>query len=81
MESDERLCFSQAESSGDYRCGFPRIDGVRGWENARAKAGRRWQFSHQIMPISCDPVDRSPPGSSVCGNLQAGILGASLGIF
>ena len=50
------------------------MDGVRGRENASAKAGRRWQFSHQIMPNSFDPVDCSPLGSSVRGILQAGIL-------
>ena len=30
-----------------------------------------WWFSHQVMPDSCDPMDCSPPGSSVHGILQA----------
>ena len=30
--------------------------------------------SLQSCPTLCDPVDRSPPGSSVCGILQAGVL-------
>ena len=28
----------------------------------------------QSCPVLCDPMDCSPPGSSVCGTLQAGIL-------
>ena len=28
----------------------------------------------QLCPTLCDPVDCSPPGSSVCGSLQARIL-------
>ena len=28
----------------------------------------------QLCPTLCDPMDCSPPGSSVCGILQAGIL-------
>ena len=28
----------------------------------------------QSCPAFCDPMDYSPPGSSVCGTLQAGIL-------
>ena len=30
--------------------------------------------SHSAMSNSCDPMDCSPPGSSVHGTLQAGIL-------
>ena len=30
--------------------------------------------SHQLGPTLCDPIDRSPPGSSVPGILQARIL-------
>ena len=30
--------------------------------------------SIQLCPTLCDPVDGSPPGSSVCGILQARIL-------
>ena len=30
--------------------------------------------SHQLCPTLCDPVDNSPPGSSVLGILQARIL-------
>ena len=30
--------------------------------------------SHQLCPTLCDPVDGSPPGSSVPGILQARIL-------
>jgi len=33
-----------------------------------------WWFSYQVMSDSCDPMDCSPPGSSVHGILQAGIL-------
>ena len=28
----------------------------------------------QLFPILCDLMDHSPPGSSICGNLQARIL-------
>ena len=31
-------------------------------------------FSHSAMSDACDPVDCSPPGSSVHGTLQAGVL-------
>ena len=31
-------------------------------------------FVAQLCPTLCDPMDCSPPGSSVCGILQAGIL-------
>ena len=31
--------------------------------------------SHQLCPTLCDPIDRSPPGSSVPGILQARTLG------
>ena len=30
--------------------------------------------SLQLCPTLCDPTDRSPPGSSVCGILQARTL-------
>ena len=33
-----------------------------------------WWFSCQVMSRSCDPMDRSPPGSSVHGISQARIL-------
>ena len=33
-----------------------------------------WQFSHYVVSNSCDPVDCSPPGSSVHGIFQARIL-------
>ena len=33
-----------------------------------------WWFSRSIMSDSCDPVDCSPPGSSVHGIFQARIL-------
>ena len=33
-----------------------------------------WWFSLQVMSNSCDPMDCSPPGSSVRGILQARIL-------
>ena len=33
-----------------------------------------WWFSHQVMSSSCDPMDCSPPASSVHGILQAKIL-------
>ena len=37
--------------------------------------GARWRWvSRSVMPNSCDPIDCSPPGSSVHGILQAGIL-------
>ena len=32
------------------------------------------QFSHSVVSNSCDPMDCSPPGSSVHGILQARIL-------
>ena len=35
----------------------------------------RWHFSHSVVSDSCDPVDCSPPGSSLRGVSQAGILG------
>ena len=34
----------------------------------------RWCFGRQVMSNSCDPMDCSPPGSSVHGILQARIL-------
>ena len=43
--------------------GLPELD-FRWW----------WWFSHTVMYDSCDPVDCSPPGSSVHGILQARIL-------
>ena len=33
-----------------------------------------WWFSHSVMSDSCNPMDCSPPGSSVHGILQARIL-------
>ena len=33
-----------------------------------------WWFSHSVVSNSCDPMDCNPPGSSVHGILQAGIL-------
>jgi len=33
-----------------------------------------WWFSHQVTSDSCDPMDHSPPGSSVHGIPQARIL-------
>ena len=33
-----------------------------------------WWFSHQVVSHSCDPMDCSPPGSSVHGTFQARIL-------
>ena len=33
-----------------------------------------WWFRHSLVSDSCDPMDCSPPGSSVCGILQARIL-------
>ena len=33
-----------------------------------------WWFSHKVVSESCDPVDCSPPGSSVHGISQARIL-------
>ena len=36
--------------------------------------GLWWRFSCQVMSDSCDPLDCSPPGLSVCGILQARIL-------
>ena len=30
--------------------------------------------SHQLCPTLCDPIDGSPPGSSVHGIFQAGVL-------
>ena len=32
------------------------------------------QFSHSVVSDSCDSMDHSPPGSSVHGISQAGIL-------
>ena len=34
----------------------------------------QWWFSHQVMSDSCNPMDRSLPGSSVHGISQASIL-------
>ena len=34
----------------------------------------RWWFSHSSCPTLCDPMDCSPPGSSVHGILQARVL-------
>ena len=34
----------------------------------------KW-FTHSVMSDSCDPMDCSPPGSSVHGIFQARILG------
>ena len=31
-------------------------------------------FSHQVLSDSCNPMDCSPPGSSVCGISQARML-------
>ena len=33
-----------------------------------------WWFSHSVVSDSCDPMDCSPPGSSVHGSLQARTL-------
>ena len=33
-----------------------------------------WWFSHQVLSDSCNPMDCSPPGSSVCGISQARML-------
>ena len=41
------------------------------WEYAAATAAAK---SHQSCPTLCDPIDSSPPGSSVPGILQARIL-------
>ena len=43
----------------------------KGWE---VSVKWNWCLVAQLCPILCDPVDCSPPGSSVCGNLQARIL-------
>ena len=34
-----------------------------------------WWFSREVVSNSCNPMDCSPPGSSVRGILQARILG------
>ena len=34
----------------------------------------KWNVSHSVVSNSCNPTDRSPPGSSVHGILQATIL-------
>ena len=50
---------SRIPTSSSFSCGCPAA--------AAAK-------SHQSCPMLCDPVDRSPPGSSVPGILQARTL-------
>ena len=40
----------------------------------KSQRGVWWWFSHQVVSDSCDPMDCSPPGSSVHGILQARIL-------
>ena len=35
---------------------------------------RWWRFRRSVVSDSCDPMDHSPPGSSVLGILQARIL-------
>ena len=37
-------------------------------------SGQECVLLTQLCPTLCNPVDHSPPGSSVCGILQAGIL-------
>ena len=44
------------------------------WKDPMADAGRVCAESLQACPTLCDPVDCSPPGSSVHGMLQARIL-------
>ena len=41
-----------------------------GWQHAAAAAAK----SLQLCPTLCDPIDGSPPGSSVPGVLQARTL-------
>ena len=41
---------------------------------AKQRLVQRWWFSHSVVSNSCDPMDCSPPGSSVHGILQARIL-------
>ena len=45
------------------------LDGI--WKTAAAAAAAK---SLQSCPTLCDPIDGSPPGSSVPGVLQARIL-------
>ena len=35
---------------------------------------RQWWFSHSVVPDSCNPMNCSPPGSSIHRLLQARIL-------
>ena len=43
-----------------------------GWSSAQAVLGHAQSL--QSCPTLCDPMDCSPPGSSVCGIVQARIL-------
>ena len=44
------------------------------FEQCNRKWYRWWRFTHSVLPTLCDPMDCSPPGSSVHGILQARIL-------
>ena len=48
--------------------------GRAGRQNARAQRQAAAAKSLQSCPTPCDPIDGSPPGSSVPGILQARIL-------
>ena len=45
------------------------------WERSVFYHERKWSASTQSWPTLCDPMDCSPPGSSVYGILQARMLG------
>ena len=47
---------------------------ILGWWNVGTYKIRWWWFSHSVVSNSCDPMDYSPPGSSVHGVSQARIL-------
>ena len=45
-----------------------------GWDGKSMMYGGGWWFSGSVVSNSCNPMDCSPPGSSVYGILQARIL-------
>ena len=56
-----------------HQCCWPPWEQTGLWEKAAAPVGSVWLVA-QSCPTLCDPMDCSPPGSSVHGILQARVL-------
>ena len=57
-----------------WRCKIPNITHIEIDSNIKAAAAAAAAKSLQSCPTLCDPIDGSPPGSSVPGILQARVL-------